>query len=110
MGRRTATVATGCARIGFTALIAGAARLRRDGRRRAPRRSLLLPLAIPAILLGWWVAVDKPQYRLGYLAFMSWMFYVLSYHEGVEDRACSLLPLMLLSTTVDYWAGHVDPA
>lgn len=65
---------------------------------------LLLPLAIPAILLGWWVAVDKPQYRLGYLAFMSWMFYVLSYHEGAAV-GLALLPIMLLSTTVDYWAG-----
>ncbi len=67
---------------------------------------LLLPLAVPAILLGWWVAIDKPQYRLGYLAFMSWMFYVLSYHEGVLTGLL-LLPIMLLSTTVDYWAGRV---
>jgi alginate O-acetyltransferase complex protein AlgI len=66
----------------------------------------LLPLAVPAILLGWWVAVDKPQYRLGYLAFMSWMFYVLSYHEGVLT-GLALLPIMLLSTTVDYWAGRI---
>ena len=44
------------------------------------------------------------QYRLGYLAFMSWMFYVLSYHEGVMT-GLALLPIMLLSTTVDYWAG-----
>ncbi len=65
----------------------------------------LLPLAVPAILLGWWVALDKPQYRLGYLAFMSWMFYVLSYHEGVFT-GLALLPIMLLSTTVDYWAGR----
>jgi alginate O-acetyltransferase complex protein AlgI len=65
---------------------------------------LLLPLAIPAILLGWWVAVDKPQYRLGFLAFMSWMFYVLSYHEGVSTGLL-LLPILLLSTTVDFWAG-----
>jgi alginate O-acetyltransferase complex protein AlgI len=67
---------------------------------------LVLPLAIPALLLGWWVAVDKPQYRLGFLAFMSWLFYVLSYHDGVKT-GLALLPLMLLSTTVDYWAGRV---
>lgn len=66
----------------------------------------LLPLLVPAALLGWWVAVDKPQYRLGYLAFMSWMFYVLSYHEGLLT-GLALLPVMLLSTTVDYWAGKV---
>lgn len=66
---------------------------------------VLLVLAVPAILLGWWVAVDRPQYRLGYLAFMSWMFYVLSYQEGVYT-GLALLPLMLLSTTVDYWAGR----
>jgi alginate O-acetyltransferase complex protein AlgI len=76
----------------------------------------LLPLAIPAVLLGWWVSVDKPQYRLGYLAFMSWMFYVLSYPDSpifghhVHPGAfvgLALLPLMLLSTTVDYWAGKL---
>lgn len=64
----------------------------------------LLPLVVPALLLGWWVAVDKPQYRLGFLAFISWLFYVLSYHEGVLT-GLALLPIMLLSTTVDYWAG-----
>lgn len=91
-------------RVGFTTLIAGllayvAAAVGR------PDALALLPLAVPAILLGWWVAVDKPQYRLGYLAFMSWMFYVLSYHEGVFT-GLALLPIMWLSTTVDYWAGH----
>ncbi|MCW2920860.1 MAG: Peptidoglycan O-acetyltransferase [Thermoleophilia bacterium] len=91
-------------RLGFTSLIAilltyVASAVGRDD------ALLLLPLAIPAILLGWWVAVDKPQYRLGYLAFMSWMFYVLSYHEGVKT-GLALLPIMLLSTTVDYWAGR----
>ena len=91
-------------RIGFTTLITGllAYVATAVGREDA---LALLPLAIPAILLGWWVAVDKPQYRLGYLAFMSWMFYVLSYHEGVFT-GLALLPIMLLSTTVDYWAGR----
>jgi alginate O-acetyltransferase complex protein AlgI len=109
------TAANWLRRLGFTTLIAAllayvaAAVGRTDA-------LLLLPLAIPAILLGWWVAVDKPQYRLGYLAFMSWMFYVLSYENGrfLGDGAVhpglvlglGLLPLMLLSTTVDYWAGR----
>jgi alginate O-acetyltransferase complex protein AlgI len=78
----------------------------------------LLPLAIPAVLIGWWVAVDRPHYRLGYLAFMSWLFYILSYHDsslelfgaevtgGAVVGLC-LLPLMWLSTTVDYWAGNI---
>ncbi len=91
-------------RLGFTSLIAAllAYVATAVGREDA---LLLLPLAVPAILLGWWVAVDKPQYRLGYLAFMSWLFYVLSYHEGVKT-GLALLPIMLLSTTVDYWAGR----
>ncbi|MCW2960573.1 MAG: Peptidoglycan O-acetyltransferase [Thermoleophilia bacterium] len=78
----------------------------------------LLPLIVPALLLGWWVAVDRPHYRLGYLAFMSWMFYILSYHEssisvfgldisGGAIVGLCLLPLMWLSTTVDYWAGNI---
>ncbi|MBC7462043.1 MAG: MBOAT family protein [Thermoleophilia bacterium] len=72
---------------------------------------LLTPLVAPALLLGWWVAVDRPQYRLGFLAFMSWTFYVLSYaqtdhHSGLAIGML-LLPLMLLSTTVDYWAGRI---
>ncbi|MCW2922629.1 MAG: Peptidoglycan O-acetyltransferase [Thermoleophilia bacterium] len=77
---------------------------------------VLLPLLVPAVLLGWWVAIDRPQYRLGYLAFMSWTFYVLSYPDSpffgghVHSGAfvgLALLPLMLLSTTVDYWAGKL---
>jgi alginate O-acetyltransferase complex protein AlgI len=90
-------------RLAFSSLIAGLLAFVASAQGR-DEALLLLPLAIPAILLGWWVAVDKPQYRLGYLAFMSWMFYVLSYHEGVAV-GLMLLPIMLLSTTVDYWAG-----
>ncbi len=66
---------------------------------------VVVPLAIPAVLLGWWVTLDRPQYRLGYLALMSWLFYVLSYHEG-SLVGLALLPLMLFSTTIDFWAGR----
>ena len=91
-------------RIGFSALLAGlvAVVANNEGWHTT---LLLTPLVVPAVLLGWWVAVDRPHYRLGFLAFMSWTFYVLSYHEGVKTGLV-LLPLMLLSTTVDYWAGH----
>ena len=98
------TLANWLRRAGFVGLIAALLVVVADavGRNEA---LALLPLAIPAVLLGWWVSVDRPQYRLGYLAFMSWMFYVLSYHEGVFT-GLALLPIMLLSTTVDYWAGR----
>jgi len=90
-------------RIGFSVLLAGLVAIVADTEGWSSTW-LLAPLVIPAVLLGWWVAVDRPQYRLGFLAFMSWLFYVLSYHEGVKTGMV-LLPLMLLSTTVDYWAG-----
>ncbi|MCW2926174.1 MAG: Peptidoglycan O-acetyltransferase [Thermoleophilia bacterium] len=100
-------------RLGFTGLIVGLLGFVASAVGRTEALALL-PLAVPAILLGWWVTVDRPQYRLGYLAFMSWMFYVLSYPDSpfIGDKVHSglfvglaLLPLMLLSTTVDYWAG-----
>lgn len=90
-------------RIGYTSLIAALLAFVASATSREEALALV-PLAIPAVLLGWWVAVDRPQYRLGYLAFMSWMFYVLSYHEGVFTGLL-LLPILLLSTTVDFWAG-----
>ena len=90
-------------RIGMTAILAGLFAYVSSAAGSSEALALL-PFLIPAVLLGWWVTVDRPQYRLGYLAFMSWMFYVLSYHEGIYT-GMALLPLMLLSTTVDYWAG-----
>ncbi|MCW2974449.1 MAG: Peptidoglycan O-acetyltransferase [Thermoleophilia bacterium] len=90
-------------RVAFSALLAGLVAVVAD--HEGWKTTLYLaPLVVPALLLGWWVAVDRPQYRLGFLAFMSWTFYVLSYHEGLKTGMV-LLPLMLLSTTVDYWAG-----
>jgi alginate O-acetyltransferase complex protein AlgI len=62
-----------------------------------------LLLFLPAVLLGWWVIFRRPHYRLGYLALMSWIFYsAFEFPTGLM-----LLPLLLVSTTVDFIAGNL---
>lgn len=62
-----------------------------------------LCIFLPLVLLGWWVVFRRPQYRLGFLAFASYIFY--SYFEF--PTGLKLLPLLLLSTNVDYLAGRL---
>jgi alginate O-acetyltransferase complex protein AlgI len=62
-----------------------------------------LCIFLPLVLLGWWVVFRRPQYRLGFLAFASYVFY--SYFEF--PTGLKLLPLLLLSTNVDYLAGRL---
>lgn len=57
---------------------------------------------LPLVLIGWWVIFRRPQHRLAFLAFASYVFYGwFSFPTGAF-----LLPLLWVSTGVDYWAGR----
>lgn len=57
---------------------------------------------LPLVLLGWWVLARHTRARLLWLTLASYAFY--SYFEF--PRGLELLPLLVMSTTADYVAGH----